>query len=161
MLFHPERVSRRHFLTGLATAASLGAFSGRRAIAQHPDPRILPVPENSGIDHVVLVMMENRSFDHFLGWLPGANGRQAGLRYPDFIGQLQPTHHLTDFQGCPFQDPDHSYAGGRIEYDNGKCDGWLRANDVYSIGYYEQSDLAFFGAAAPGWTVCDNYYCSI
>jgi len=42
----------------------------------------LPAPESSGIDHVVLVMMENRSFDHFLGWLPGANGRQAGLRYP-------------------------------------------------------------------------------
>jgi phospholipase C len=140
-------------LTGLATAASLGA--------QQLNPRTLPAPENSGIDHVVLVMMENRSFDHFLGWLPGANGRQAGLRFPDFTGQLQPTYHLTDFQGCPFQDPDHSYAGGRIEYDNGKCDGWLRANDIYSIGYYQQSDLAFFGAAAPGSTVCDNYFCSI
>jgi phospholipase C len=82
----------------------------------------------------VLVMMENRSFDHFLGWLQGANGRQAGLRYPDFTGQLQATHYLTDFQGCGFQDPDHSYEGGRIEYDNGKCDGWLRANDLFSIG---------------------------
>jgi phospholipase C len=106
-------------------------------------------------------MMENRSFDHFLGWLPGADGRQAGLRYPDFTGQLQPTHHLTDFQGCGFQDPDHSYEGGRIEYDGGKCDGWLRANDIYSIGYYQQSDLAFFGSAAPGWTVCDNYFAAI
>ncbi len=68
----------------------------------------LPVPAQSGLDHVVLVMMENRSFDHFLGWLPGANGRQAGLRYPDSTGQLQPAHHLTDFQGCAFQEPDHS-----------------------------------------------------
>ncbi len=161
MRFHPERVSRRYFLTGLAAAASLGTLSRRRAIAQQSGPGSLPAPESSGIDHVVLVMMENRSFDHFLGWLPGANGRQAGLRYPDFTGQLQPTHHLTDFQGCAFQDPDHSYQGGRIEYDNGKCDGWLRANDVYSIGYYEQSDLAFFGAAAPGWTVCDNYFAAI
>jgi len=109
----------------------------------------------------VVVTMENRSFDHLLGWLPGADGRQAGLRYPDFTGQLQPTHHLTDFQGCGFQDPDHSYEGGRIEYDGGKCDGWLRANDIYSIGYYQQSDLAFFGSAAPGWTVCDNYFAAI
>ena len=71
------------------------------------------------------------------------------------------THHLTDFQGCAFQDPDHSYEGGRIEYDNGRCDGWLRANDIYSIGYYQQGDLGFFGAAAPGWTVCDNYFAAI
>jgi phospholipase C len=161
MAFHQERVSRRHFVTSLAVTGSLGALSGRPILAQQPNPTSLPTPENSGIDHVVLVMMENRSFDHFLGWLPGANGRQAGLRYPDFTGQLQPTHHLTDFQGCGFQDPDHSYEGGRIEYDSGKCDGWLRVNDVYSIGYYEQSDLAFLGAAAPGWTVCDNYFAAI
>ena len=161
MAFHQERVSRRHFLTSLAVAGSLGALSGRPTLAQQPSPTSLPTPEYSGIDHVVLVMMENRSFDHFLGWLPGANGWQAGLRYPNFTGQLQPTHHLTDFQGCGFQDPDHSYEGGRIEYDGGKCDGWLRVNDVYSIGYYEQSDLAFLGAAAPGWTVCDNYFAAI
>jgi len=161
MQFHLERVSRRRFLTGLAAAGSLAALSDRKAIAQQPDSGSLPTPENSGIDHVVLVMMENRSFDHFLGWLPGANGRQAGLRYPDFIGQLQSTHHLTDFQGCPFQDPDHSYEGARIEYDSGKCDGWLRVNDVFSIGYYQQNDLPFFGAAAPGWTVCDNYFAAI
>src|SRR5260370_6805325 len=79
---HLEKVSRRHLLTGLA-AASLATFSYREAIAQQP-LRILPVPERSGLDHLVLVMMENRSFDHFLGWLPGANGRQGGIRYPDF-----------------------------------------------------------------------------
>jgi phospholipase C len=161
MSFQSERVSRRHFLKGLAAAGSLSALPDRRAFAEQPTSSGLPTPENSGIDHVVLVMMENRSFDHFLGWLPGANGRQAGLRYPDFTGQLQATHHLTDFQGCGFQDPDHSYEGGRIEYDSGKCDGWLRVNDVYSIGYYEQSDLAFLGAAAKGWTVCDNYFAAI
>jgi phospholipase C len=121
----------------------------------------LPIPEQSGLDHVVLVMMENRSFDHFLGWLPDANGRQAGLQYPDLAGQAQPTHHLTDFQGCPFQAPDHSYQGGRVEYDNGQCDGWLQVNDIYSIGYYQQSDLAFLGSAAPAWTVCDNYFAAI
>jgi phospholipase C len=161
MQFHPERVSRRHFLTGVAAAASLGTVSARRAIAEPSGPDNLPAPRNSGIDHVVLVMMENRSFDHFLGWLPGANGRQAGLRYPDFTGQLQPTHHLTDFQGCAFQDPDHSYEGARIEYDHGKCDGWLRVNDVFSIGYYQRNDLPFLSEAAAGWTVCDNYFAAI
>jgi phospholipase C len=159
MEFDREKLSRRHFLTGLVAASSIAGLPSNALVPQQTAG--LPIPAESGLDHIVLVMMENRSFDHFLGWLPGADGRQAGLRYPDFTGQLQPTHHLSDFQGCAFQDPDHSYEGGRIEYDNGKCDGWLRANDIYSIGYYQQSDLAFFGSAAPGWTVCDNYFAAI
>jgi phospholipase C len=40
----------------------------------------LPDPRESGIEHVVVVTMENRSFDHFFGWIPGADGRQAGLQ---------------------------------------------------------------------------------
>lgn len=108
--------------------------------------------------------MENRSFDHLLGWLPGADGRQAGLSYVDRHGVAHPTHPLApDFQGCGFADPDHSYLGGRIAYDHGRCDGWLRAgkNDLYAIGYYTQADLPFLGAAAPAWTVCDRYFAAI
>ena len=161
MVFNGTGLSRRSFLKSLMAVAASGPAWFRAQAQQQTSSAGLPLPEQSGLDHVVLVMMENRSFDHFLGWLPGANGRQAGLRYPDFTGQLQPTHHLTDFQGCPFQDPDHSYQGGRIEYDNGRCDGWLLANDIYSIGYYQQSDLAFFGSAAPAWTVCDDYFAAI
>jgi phospholipase C len=65
--------------------------------------------------------------------------------------------------GCAHPDPDHSYAGGRSEYDNGKMDGWLRTttNDVFCIGYYEEADLPFFSAAARNFTTCDNYFASI
>jgi phospholipase C len=113
------------------------------------------------IEHVVVVMMENRSFDHFLGWLPGANGRQAGLTYFDAAGVGHSTFPLApEYQGCDHPDPDHSHAGGLIEYDSGKCDGWLRAgnNDLFSIGYYVQADLPFLGQAAPAWTTCDRYF---
>ncbi len=124
----------------------------------------LPRPDASGLEHVVVVTMENRSFDHFLGWLPGADGWQAGLRYPDRAGVLQPTHALApDFQGCGHANPDHSYGGGRVAYDNGACDGWLRAggNDPYAIGYYTAPDLPFLGQAAQRWTVCDRYFAAI
>jgi phospholipase C len=161
MEFHRTRFSRRIFLKGLLAATATGPVWSHGQAQGQSVGNALPIPEQSGLDHVVLVMMENRSFDHFLGWLPDANGRQAGLQYPDRAGQAQPTHHLTDFQGCPFQDPDHSYQGGRVEYDNGQCDGWLLVNDIYSIGYYQQSDLAFLGSAAPAWTVCDNYFAAI
>ena len=55
-------------------------------------PRIEPTA--SGIQHVVLVMMENRSFDHFLGWRKRADGIQAGLTYTDAAGVAHPTHAL-------------------------------------------------------------------
>ena len=60
-------------------------------------------------------MMENRSFDHYLGWLPGADGKQAGLTYVDRDGVAARTHHLTDYQGCAHPDPDHSFEGGRVQ----------------------------------------------
>jgi phospholipase C len=108
-------------------------------------------------------MMENRSFDHFLGWLPNANGRQAGLRYTDKNGVWHHTYHLTSDQNCALADPDHSYEGGRIQYDHGSCDGWLRAatDDLFPIGFYRQGDLAFLGHAAPQWTVCRSYFAGI
>ena len=131
----------------------------------------LPPPNRSGINHIVLVMMENRSFDHFMGWLPHANGKQTGLVYYDSHGAPHTTYSLAgtstagDFQGCGKADPDHSFEGGRVEYDNGACDGWRKngANsaDDFSIGYYTKGALDFFGRAAADWTVCDKYFSAI
>jgi Phosphoesterase family len=124
----PPGLSRRRLLQG--ATATTGLFTlgqgaqGRTATAQTDD---LPAPEASGIEHIVWVMMENRSFDHFLGWLPGANGQQAGLTYPDRTGGRQPTHRLApDFQGCGHPDPDHSYQGGRVAYHGGRSMGGSR-----------------------------------
>ena len=128
------------------------------------DAAPLPAPEASGIEHIVLVMMENRSFDHFLGWVPNADGMQKRLFYRDSRGRRHKTHPLApDFQGCAHPDPDHSYEGGRIEYNNGACDGWLRAgdNDEYAIGFYTPFDLDFFRQATTVWTVCDRFFPSI
>jgi phospholipase C len=157
-------VNRREFLRSAVSAASAVALAAplterNTAAAQE----LLPSPESSQIDHIVVVMMENRSFDHLLGWLPGANGRQAGLSYLDNDGEAHPTSQLTTFVGCSHPDPDHSYAGGRSEYDDGKMDGWLRTttNDVFSIGYYTEAQLPFFSALARNFTTLDNYFPSI
>jgi phospholipase C len=154
---------------GLATAIlAVGCDGGidqrtsALATAQAQDPAIAPAA--SGIDHVVVLMMENRSFDHLLGWLDGADGQQAGLSYPDRSGRLVKTHPLApDFQGCGHPDPDHSYQGGRVEYDGGAADGWLRAgsNDAFSIGFYKNRDLPFLGRAATQWTVLDRYFAAV
>src|SRR5689334_14749028 len=152
-------ISRREILVGGASVTGALAAGPLLAPAEAA-AAALPAPGSSGIDHIVVVCMENRSFDHLLGWLPGANGRQAGLSYVDPAGASHPTHHLTTTQGCAWADPDHSYSGGRTEYNGGACDGWLLANDVFSIGYYERGDLPFLGNAAPVWTVCDRFFAS-
>jgi phospholipase C len=163
--FHSYQFSRRQFIRNTAgAAAGLALGGGLSSALAAPRNKKLPPPQRSGIEHIVVVMMENRSFDHFLGWLPGADGQQAGLTYLDGSGVAHSTAPLApDYQGCIHPDPDHSYDGARVEYDGGACDGWLRAgsNDDYAIGYYTQSDLAFLGSAAPAWTTFDHYFSAI
>ncbi|MDL4816654.1 alkaline phosphatase family protein [Actinomadura opuntiae] len=164
-----DELTRRGFLAGTAGAAALIAASGAGGTAADAATPVrapvsaLPDPADSGIDHIVVVMMENRSFDHYMGWVSGADGRQEGLTFTDAQGNAHDTHHLKVPYGCGFNDPDHSYAGGRTEYNDGKCDGWLRAgeNDVFSIGYFKGPDLGFHGHAALDWTLCDRYFAAI
>jgi phospholipase C len=146
--------------TGAAGAATPRLDRLRRTILTEP---ALPDPKDSGIEHVIVVMMENRSFDHFLGWLPHADGKQAGLSYPDPKGKLTKTYHQTQFDGCDFTDPDHSYKGGRLQYNGGKMNGFLSdtANDSFAISYYEAKDRPFMSKLAGAYTTCDRYFCSI
>ena len=165
-------IDRRKFLAGVAGAC--GAVAASSAAALNP-ARLFAgsdqdewagflSPEQSGIEHIVVVTMENRSFDHFFGWMRWANGRQAGLKYKDPSGAVHKTYPLApDYTGCPHNDPDHSYSGGRIEYDNGLMDGFLLdpSNDVFCIGYYTAADIPFYAALAKNYTTLSAYYPSI
>ena len=162
--------TRREFLQRTALAAGLAAGMG---LVLDPDTVLaesarrqrevnLPSPRNLPIDTFVVLMMENRSFDHYLGWLPGADGRQAGLEFTNSKGQTFSTHHLDFFQSCGYLDPDHSWQGGRTELDGGRMDGFLRADsDTFSIGYYEEADVPFIPHAAQAFTCFDRFFCSL
>jgi hypothetical protein len=113
-LLHPDRV------VGAAVRAQRRS-GPQRGSAQISSPRSMPV------DTFVVLMMENRSFVHYLGWLPGTDGRRAGLALTDRSGMSHTTHRLAaDTQGCGFLDPDHSCHGGR-QLAGGNMDGFLRA----------------------------------
>jgi phospholipase C len=148
-------MDRRTFLkttSGVAAASSVLTARGLSSKA------------SSQIQHIVVVMMENRSFDHLVGWMPNSDGKQAGLSYTNPSGQTSSTYPLApEWTGCGHPDPDHSYEGGRTEYDNGKMDGFLMpaSNDVYAIGYYQQNDFSFLPQFALNYTVCDRYFPSI
>ncbi|HWJ97779.1 MAG TPA: alkaline phosphatase family protein [Acidimicrobiales bacterium] len=172
--------TRREFLAGALAAAGAVTIAGcsndsssdggaasttTRPKASPPESSIARVselgdPARSGLDHIIVVMMENRSFDHYLGWLPGADGKQSGLTFVDQHGTSFDTHRLTDFQNCAHPDPDHSFDGGRIQLADGACDGFLRSgdNDEFAIGYYTNEDLPFTGKVASHWCALDRYF---
>jgi phospholipase C len=161
-----QTFSRRRFLVSATAALAAPTALGQvaRSLGSSGMASRLPAPNRSGIKHVVVVMMENRSFDHLLGWLPRADGKQAGLSYVDRKGQAHSTYPLApDFQGCGHPDPEHSHTGGLIQYNQGACDGFLRSgqSDRYAIGYYRARDLPFLGRAARYWTVCDRYFSAV
>jgi len=145
-------MDRRTFIKATGAAAAVAPLASGQQAAQNQ------------IEHVVVVMMENRSFDHLFGWLPNADGIQAGLSFPNPAGGTSATWPLApDYTGCSYPDPDHSYNGGRLEYNNGLMNGFLldTANGINSIGYYTQQDLPFRSALALNYTTCDRYFPSI
>ena len=174
---------RRRLLAGLAAApaiatalsacgdsSSVGDDGSTGPAPQRPPGKVLQAPEDCGIDHFVIVMMENRSFDHMLGWVPGADGLQAGLRFPDKSGSPVDTFALATeegygYQACGKEDPNHGYDGGRTHLNDGRMDGWLGTvgdavvgSDKFPVGYFRREDLPFFAGVADQWTVCDRYF---
>jgi phospholipase C len=150
---------------GLATALPLETLIAEAAKRQR---RAIPSPRNLPIDTIVVLMMENRSFDHYFGWHPDADSENEGLSYPDAAGNPVPTFHLTpDFQGCDFKDPDHSWNGGRHQYNGGANDGFVQGDasgtgsDAFAAGYYLEPDLGFIPHAGSAYTLYDRYFCSI
>ena len=104
-------LTRRSFLQ--LVGASTAAITGSEFLAQAAANAAPGLSPNGlgGIEHVVVLMMENRSFDHFLGWLPRADGR-TDLKYLSTDGNVYPNYPLApDFQGCGYGDPDHSWEG--------------------------------------------------
>jgi phospholipase C len=161
-------LTRRQLLAGSAAVAGAVATTGAVAAdastrsRSNPQTAKLPHPKHSGIDHIVVVLMENRSFDHYLGWLPGAIGKQAGFRFKDDDGKVHKTHHLLERQGCGFNDPDHSYDGGRLQFNSGKCDGFRKGgNDDFALGYYKAADLPLYSKLVEQSTVMDHWFASI
>ncbi len=130
-------------------------------------------------------MLENRSFDHFLGWLPGADGRHD-LTYVSVVdGHTYPNYPLApDFQGCGYSDPDHSWEGFLVQHNYRRMDGFLQrpttpggypgvklaAANTFPIGYYTNRnpngspkaapDVPVTGALAEKYLTLDRYFCS-
>jgi phospholipase C len=178
-------LTRRTFfqLMGASTGAVITGSQFLSQTAASAAPALSPHGSN-GIEHVVILMMENRSFDHFLSWLPGADGRRD-MAYLSADGNVYPNYPLApDFQGCGYSDPDHSWEGWLVQHNFGRMDGFLQrptapagnagvtlaAANTFPAGYYTNfhhdgrrkpvPDLPVIGALAENYTVLDRYFCS-
>jgi phospholipase C len=158
-----EFLERTAYAAGLAGMAMLpaGTLLSEAAKAQATP---LPDPAQMGLDHIVVVMMENRSFDHYFGWLDGADGIQSQT-FLDPQGNPVDTIHFealpgeADHQGCGFSDPGHGWNSGRAQLRDGfMAEG--SGNDMLALTYFNEGDLGFIHDAGKAYTVYDRFFCS-
>jgi phospholipase C len=180
------KLSRRRFIgTGaaLAAAAGLAGYLPEglvRAVAATAPA----TPFNlSQVKHVVFLMQENRSFDHYFGTYPGvrgfsdptairlANGNSV-FQQPDpanLDGYVEPFHISTVTSGAAaVPSLSHDWRDQHASWNLGAMDGFVRthtasdgvAHGTYTMGYYTQEDIPFHWALAQNFMLLDNYHCS-
>jgi phospholipase C len=136
------------------------------------------------IDHIVFLMMENRSYDHYFGAYPKGRGfddhpaHSLGVFAQDYPGatDLIPPNvllpfHLDSTQGMECTDDlTHDWGPMHLCWNDGRMDSWVKvhtsstyegAHGAMTMGYYEREDLPFYYALADAFTLCDAYHCSI
>jgi len=168
-----QRIDRRGFLSlaGGTMAAALIPASIRDALA---------IPASSArksiedVQHVVILMQENRSFDHYFGTLPGVRGfgdrftiplpqgRTVWQQHDAFGVEVLPYHldssvgNAQRVDGTP-----HTWLDAHGAWNQGRTGHWPQYKERRSMGYYREAELPFQFALANAFTLCDAYHCSI
>ena len=173
-------LTRRTFL---GSAAALGAALGLESVSGlSPRAEAATTGTITDVQHVVVLMQENRSFDHYFGSLQGVRGfadrsaiAVAGgysvFDQPNGSARQYPWQ-LSDTAAADSQTPeilaqcdgslDHGWSTQHEAWDSGKMDDWVSAKgSVRTMGYLDRSDIPFHYALADAYTVCDAYHCSI
>lgn len=134
-------------------------------------PDLTPEALLAPIDTIVVLMMENRSFDHFLGALQldskyenrkaikGLGGQESN---PDKNGNDVAVYQFTDFTPA---DLPHDWDSVHSSWNNGKNDGFVKAHagadERDAMGYHDRSQIPFYYWLADNYTVCDNWFASV
>ena len=179
-------LNRRDFLrttAALGAAGALGRFTSEAEAIRLRGGSILDRPASAApIDTVVVIMMENRSFDHYLGWLARDEdyldtGRSLWGRRFAVDGSTDESYPVPDggavatfpllaagqdnpWRGCGHPDPGHGWDAGRAERDGGFL-ATGSGNDEFALSWYRAQDLAFYAALSRRFTVFDRYHCSL
>ena len=170
-------ISRRKFLSNSARA---GIAAATYAAFPPSIQRALAIPANNAtgtirdVEHVVILMQENRAFDHYFGTLAGVRG--FGDRFPIPLpegrtvwqqrlanGNVVMPFHLDGSKGNAQRanGTPHDWLDSQLAWDNGRMDQWPRYKNTISMGYFKENEIPFPFALANAFTVCDAYHCSM
>ena len=179
-------MSRRRFVGN--TVSALGAVGAAAALPAALTKAVAAASDRPGspsqIEHVIVFMQENRSFDTYFGTLRGVRGFSDPTAITLSTGRpvwYQPDPKNVDGYELPFHqdtiatsaaaavDLSHSWIAQHGSWHGGKMDNWLPAhraadgdaNAPFTMAYYTRADLPFHYALADAFTVCDNYFCSV
>jgi len=134
------------------------------------------------IQHIIILMQENRSFDHYLGHLPGQGQDDVDVAAAGTTNPFPPG--VTDAQGSTvvpwahaadacFDNPDHSWTGSHTAWNAGQNDGFVIASSGASdgegndptgsraMGYYDQTDIPFYYQLASTFAISDRYFSEV
>jgi phospholipase C len=174
-------VTRRTFL---GSAAALGAALGLDSLpGTAPRASAATTGTINDVKHVVVLMQENRSFDHYFGSLKGVRGfgdkatielsggasvfnqpNGSGRQYPWQLSATDTWYFGVSKEQLAQCDGslDHSWSTQHQAWNNGKMDSWVAAKgSVRTLGFMNRSDIPFHYALADAYTICDAYHCSI
>jgi phospholipase C len=154
---------------------------GRRTQAHEPGTRPAPsLPIGTDllpqIEHIVVLMMENHSYDNYLGMLQGrGEGFPLGADgEPEVFnsgtgGELVRAHHLPTTVQHP-QVPSQSWHASHLQWDAGTCEGFVASTQkvlpdaesdaAVSMGYWSEDDLPFYYGLARAFPLADHWFSS-
>jgi len=163
---------RRTFLKFVGTGFSTTALQGsiRKAMALPANNRTRSIKD---VEHIVILMQENRSFDHYYGALSGVRGfgdpRTARLpngnpvwRQPHGDGELLPFRPKQENLGLSFiGDTPHDWNTTHRAWNEGRWDDWIAHKTASTMIHFNRTDIPFHYALADAFTICDAYHCSV
>ncbi|HTU72809.1 MAG TPA: alkaline phosphatase family protein [Trebonia sp.] len=197
-----SNTTRRTFMVGGAAAALGAAAATGLGKAGRPtdeqarlvDKLVAAATSNaslSDVKHIVILMQENRSFDHYFGTLSGVRGFSdpsvqanpsggtvfdqygyqpgVGVTASGFMQPFNLENNPPTENGSDTNDIDHSWGGQHTSWNNGLMNQFINshlatdgsANGPVTMGYFTRSELPFYYALADAFTICDGYHCSV
>jgi phospholipase C len=164
-------LTRRQFLPVAGAAALLpSALAGQSPRASKPAASRADQAawhSTNKIKHIVILVQENRSFDHYFGafasqlgkGLDTARGFNPAISFPNGKGQRFHPYHLTQF--CN-EDPDHSWEGSHTKWNEGAMNGWVvgEGGANTALGYFLPSDHIYHLQLAQAFSIADHNFCA-
>jgi len=175
------QLDRRRFLLAATAALNLPTAIARAA-AIDADVRTGTIRD---VEHVVIFMQENRSFDHYFGAMKGVRGfgdrfaipvpdapgleaktnwtqvnKHAVLGGPPLVSPF-PLNTVDDFDLMRVEGTPHNWTDAQAAWNEGRINHWPTHKTAHAMGHYLEADIPFQYALANAFTICDAYHCAM